>query len=217
MPEPRKAIVVLAGVNGAGKSSVAGATLRANGGDYFNPDEEARRYRSLRPDTTVEQANSWAWRMGKQRLEMAISENLAFHFETTLGGNTIPNLLLRAATAGTPLRMFYVGLANPELHIERVRQRVARGGHDIPEGKIRERWEKSLLNLIRLMPHLAELRVFDNSSPADPATGRAPMPLPVLTMRDCLILQMAEPSITPAWAKPLIAAALRLDPGQPLE
>lgn len=213
MPEPRQAIVVLAGVNGAGKSSVAGASLRANGGDYFNPDEEARRYRELQPDATVEQANAWAWRMGKGRLEIAIARNLAFHFETTLGGNTIPDLLLRAATNGTPVRMFYVGLATPELHIERVRQRVARGGHDIPEEKIRERWEKSLFNLIRLLPHLSELRVFDNSSPADPATGQAPMPLPLLAMREGLILQMAEASVTPVWAKPLLAAALRLDPG----
>ncbi len=214
MPEPRRALVVLAGVNGAGKSSVAGATLRANGGDYFNPDEEARRYRTLRPDVTVEQANAWAWRMGKERLEMAITRSLAFHFETTLGGNTIPDLLLRAAIGGTPVRVFYVGLANPELHLERVRQRVARGGHDIPEAKIRERWEKSLFNLIRLLPHLAELRVFDNSFAADPATGQAPMPLLVLAMRDGIILQMAEPSATPVWAKPLLAAALRLDPDQ---
>jgi predicted ABC-type ATPase len=209
MPEPRQAIVVLAGVNGAGKSSVAGATLRANGGDYFNPDEEARRYRNLRPDVTVEQANAWAWRMGKERLEMAITRNLAFHFETTLGGNSIPDLLLRAAIGGTPVRMFYVGLASPELHLERVRQRVARGGHNIPEAKIRERWEKSLLNLIRLLPHLAALKVFDNSFAADPAAGLAPVPLLLLAMRDGIILQMAEPSVTPVWAKPLLAAALR--------
>ncbi|MFC7338292.1 AAA family ATPase [Haloferula chungangensis] len=210
MPESRAAIVVLAGVNGAGKSSIAGATLRANGGEYFNPDEAARHYRDARPELSQEQANAWAWRMGKERLEVAIAENLAFNFETTLGGNSIADLLLKAAIGGTPVRVFYVGLDSPEKHIERVRQRVARGGHDIPESKIRERWERSLLNLIRLIPYLAELRVFDNSIEADPAKGQTPQPLFLLSMRNGAAVEMAEPKKVPVWAKPILAAALRL-------
>lgn len=210
MPESRSAIVVLAGVNGAGKSSIAGAALRANGGEYFNPDEAARLYRSTQTQVSQEQANSWAWRMGKERLEVAIAENLAFNFETTLGGNTIPDLLLKASTGGTPVRVFFVGLDSPEKHIARVRQRVARGGHDIPVEKIRERWEKSLVNLIRLMPYLAGLRVFDNSYEADPAKGEAPQPLLLLSMRNGVVVEMAEPKNVPTWAKPILAAALRL-------
>ena len=64
-----------------------------------------------------------------------------------------------------------MGLASTELHIARVRSRVARGGHDIPEEKIRERYARSLLNLILVLPKLTELRVYDNSHEADPHTG----------------------------------------------
>ena len=44
MPDPnsRGIITVLAGVNGAGKSSVAGNYIRQTGGDYYNPDEATR-------------------------------------------------------------------------------------------------------------------------------------------------------------------------------
>lgn len=57
-------IWVLAGTNGAGKSSVAGAILRRSGGDYFNPDEVAQRLRSADPLLTQRQANAAAWAAG---------------------------------------------------------------------------------------------------------------------------------------------------------
>ena len=49
--------------------------------------------------------------------------------------------------------------------------RVRRGGHDIPEADIRRRYTSSQINLIRLMPRLTVLAVFDNSAQADPAVG----------------------------------------------
>jgi predicted ABC-type ATPase len=61
-------------------------------------------------------------------------------FETTLGGNTIPALLEEAMAVGIEVLVRYVGLDSVDLHIARVRAGVARGGHDIPEGKIRERF-----------------------------------------------------------------------------
>jgi predicted ABC-type ATPase len=69
------------------------------------------------------------------------------------------------------VRVWYVGLSSPELHIARVRARVAKGGHDIPEPRIRERYDASRLNLIRLLPRLSELWVYDNSVEADPDAG----------------------------------------------
>jgi predicted ABC-type ATPase len=65
-------------------------------------------------------------------------------------------------------------LSSPELHIARVRSRVAKGGHDIPDAKIRDRYDRSRLNLIQLMPKLTELRVYDNTREADPDAGGAP-------------------------------------------
>lgn len=202
-------ISVLAGVNGAGKSSLLGAAIRAHGADYFNPDEVARRIRSASPDLSTAVANGIAWSEGKRLLEKAIAENFDFAFETTVGGNTIPRLLGEAAERGCEVWIWYVGLASLNLHLERVRARVGKGGHDIPEADIRKRWESSRLNLINLMPKLVVLRVFDNSLTRDPAKGQAPEPVLILDMKAGEIVGPADLSQTPAWAKPLVAAALR--------
>jgi len=206
----RPCIYVLAGTNGAGKSSVAGAMFRAAGADYFNPDEATARILAVNPGISASEANSAAWQQGKRLLERAIAERLDFAFETTLGGRTITALLQKALTGGFDVRLWFVGLSSPDLHLARVRARAARGGHDIPEAKIRERYDQSRLNLIRLMPRLSELRVFDNSIDADPHAGRAPQPVLVLHLAGGRIVEMIELARTPQWARALVAAAVKL-------
>jgi predicted ABC-type ATPase len=201
---------VLAGTNGAGKSSVAGAMFRQSGADYFNPDEATVRILAANSDISTAEANSAAWHKGKRLLERAIAERLDFALETTLGGHTIRDLLQEALASGIEVRMWFVGLNSPELHIERVRSRVARGGHDIPEEKIRERYDRSRINLIELMPRLTALRVFDNSLDADPHAGGVPSPALILHLAKAKILDVVELSKTPQWAKPLVAAAVRI-------
>jgi hypothetical protein len=110
--------------------------------------------------------------------------------------------------------MIFCGLSSPEQHIARVRARVARGGHDIPEAKIRERWIASRANLIKLLPKLTRLQVFDNSAEAPPGGDIAD---PVLVLE----LSAGEPvfpqpgdlaalAATPAWARPIVQAAIEL-------
>jgi predicted ABC-type ATPase len=205
---------VLAGVNGAGKSSIVGATIRANGGKYYNPDEAAREIMAANPGLGQADANSAAWQQGKKLLEKAIDQRLDFTFETTLGGNTMPALLAEAAKRGTEVRVFFVGLSSADAHIERVRQRVRAGGHDIPEADIRRRYRHSLINLVKLLPVLTELKVYDNSATADPATGRAPKPVLLLHMENGRIVGPPDLTSTPDWAKPIVAAALELTQGR---
>jgi predicted ABC-type ATPase len=202
-------LYVLAGVNGAGKSSIGGAAIRASGADYFNPDEAARQLMAANPGLDQVKANATAWHQGRRLLERAVKEGKDFAFETTLGGSTMPRLLADAASQGFEVRVFYVGLASPELHIERVRHRVQAGGHDIAESSIRRRWRHSRLNLVQLLPHLTELRVYDNSADADPAAGQAPRPVLVLHLDHREILAPQDLSQTPEWAKPIVAAALK--------
>jgi len=134
-------IYVLAGVNGAGKSSVVGATIRAKGGEYYNPDEAARAILATNPGLDQTQANAVAWEEGRRLLQRAIDEGLDFTFETTLGGNTMPALLAEAAGRGIEVRLFFVGLESPEAHIERGRRQHHRRderGEDGPFGQIRK-------------------------------------------------------------------------------
>ncbi len=209
MPRPPR-IYVIAGVNGAGKSSIGGAAFRSLGGEYFNPDEAARRLVAANPGMDQATANSAAWRQGRELLERAIKERLDFAIETTLGGSTISRLLAGAAAQGIALHVWYVGLSGPELNIRRVRSRVRMGGHDIPEQAIRRRFEHSRLNLIALLPALTALRMYDNSTEADPAAGKTPALAPVLIMDHRKILNPNDLPRAPDWAKPIVAAALKL-------
>src|SRR6266498_3653516 len=169
MASPRQSrIYVLAGVNGAGKSSIGGAAFRASGADYYDPDEAARALTAVNPPLTQADANSAAWHTGVKLLRQAIAEHKNFAFETTLGANTIPRLLTQAASQGIEIYVWYVGLSSPELHIERVRARVRQGGHDIAAEHIHRRYEHSRLNLIDLLPRITALRIYDNSTDGDP-------------------------------------------------
>ena len=205
-------LFVLAGTNGAGKSSIGGAVIRANGAHYFNPDEAAARIRAAHPHLSVTQANSAAWHEGKRLLQHAIAQRLDHNFETTLGGQSFARLLKQAAEVGFEVRVWYVGLASPEQHLARVRSRVRKGGHDIPEADIRRRFDQSRLQLVQLLPHLAELRVYDNSEEADPHRGLAPRPRLVLHWQSPRVVTPADADTlahTPEWAKPLVMAAMK--------
>jgi len=207
-------IFVLAGVNGAGKSSIGGAQLLQEGLNYFNPDEAARRIGDA-VGCSIDEANALAWHEGKRRLEEAIASRSNYAFESTLGGRTIPRLLAAAAEAGFEVLVWFAGLSTPAQHIARVRARVAAGGHDIPEEKIKERWDTSRRNLIALMPLLKELKVYDNTGEGDPAAGTIPEPILLLHWRRGRIV---SPSVevlrqTPEWAKPIVARARQLQRG----
>src|SRR5579859_1180015 len=113
-PAHRSCIYVIAGTNGAGKSSTAGSMFVARGAEYFNPDSAAKRIFDSIPEISQAEANSAAWYEGKRLLERAIADRLDFAFETTLGGRTITAVLEKALSNGIEVRVWYVGLETPE-------------------------------------------------------------------------------------------------------
>jgi predicted ABC-type ATPase len=208
-------IFVLAGCNGAGKSSVGGQAFQAAGIPYFNPDLAAREAilaaAAVGRAMTQREANAWAWNEGVARLRRAIAERGNYALETTLGGDTIVRLLFDAATAGLGVNVWFVGLDSVELHVARVRQRVARGGHDIPRADVERRYIRGRVNLIRLLPKLSQLVVYDNSAQADADAPTRVAPRLLLRSVGGVITGPSDLSQTPAWAKPIIAAALKVD------
>lgn len=203
---------MLAGVNGAGKSSILGRHLQDHRHlAWFNPDAFARELQRRIPLTQSE-ANAWAWQEGVDRLDRAIRMGISYAFETTLGGNTLTERLARA-TASHDVFLWYCGLATPEQHIARVRARAAIGGHHIPEQDIRRRLVRSPTNLIRLMPMLSHLRVYDNSEEAG-TDGVIPDPKLLLEMSGGRLVypnlgEFHQLARIPEWARPLVAAAVR--------
>jgi predicted ABC-type ATPase len=213
-PVPKSCIWVLAGTNGAGKSSIAGAFLRESGGDYFNPDEVARELRQRDASLSETDANARAWRLGLRQLEQAIFAGQDYFFETTLGGKSITARLAQALSAGREVRIWYAGLKTPELHIARVAARVTAGGHAISEQDIRRRFDQSRRNLVTLLPRLTELKLYDNSVEADPKQKKAPAPKLVLHWSHGAIVGSMNLRTTPEWAKPIVAQALKHGRGE---
>jgi predicted ABC-type ATPase len=207
---PRPVLFVLAGVNGAGKSSIGGHLLERQRLTWFNPDTFARELVAI-AGCDQATANAHAWNESVRRLDEAVASGHSHAFETTLGGRTVA-ARIAAATRTHDVMMRFYGLASPDVHVARVRARVAAGGHDIPEARIRERYPQAFQNLIALMPRLAHLQVYDNSAEVD--TGSAiPDPVLVLEMQDGRLVWPAPDDVdalrrTPHWAKPLIEAAL---------
>lgn len=204
----RPALVVLAGVNGAGKSSLGGAALTESGLAWFNPDTYSRGLRE-RFGYSKEEADAEAWKEGLAMLDEAIAQGRSHAFETTLGGRTITQRLI-AASRTHDVMVWYCGLRSPELHIERVALRVAAGGHHIDPDKIRERYLAAPLNLIRLLPHLAALQVYDNSASVAAGAEISP-PTRVLQMKQGRIVwpvSREEFASVPEWTQPIVGAAL---------
>jgi predicted ABC-type ATPase len=202
-------IYVLAGANGAGKSSIGGEMFRAARANYYNPDEEARRLREAYGHGQAA-ANSMAWHTGRALLERAIEIKTSFAIETTLGGSTLPNFFAHAAESGMSVKIWYCGLASADLHVARVRSRVAHGGHPIPEAKIRERFDTSRERLIQLLPLVAEVKVYDNTIEVRNANVRMPAPALILHTRNRIIQNTNHLDATPDWAKPIVAMAIRI-------
>ncbi len=207
----RPVLYVLAGVNGAGKSSIGGYLLKRGGLTWFNPDTFAR---ELKATTGCDQetANAHAWQEGMRRVDEAIAKGLNHAFETTLGGKTVTAKILEATKTHDVL-IWFCGLCSPELHIARVKARVAAGGHPIPDEKIRERYPLAQLNLIKLMPHVAHIQVYDNSTEAA-ADETMPDPLLVLEMENGRVISPAPDDLdalqsAPEWTKPILEVALR--------
>lgn len=184
--------------------------LSQHGLDSFNADTYARQLMAEHP-LTQDEANIIAWHQNCTFLEDAIAHKTNYIFETTLGANTIPDLLMQAA-ATHQIIVLFCGLISPEMHIARVNLRVAHGGHAIEENKIRERWVGSRANLIRLLPYLTQLQLFDNSVEAVPGS---PVPDPTLVLEICNgeitfpdLNDARSLAAIPEWAQAIVQAAI---------
>lgn len=88
----------------------------------------------------------------------------SFLVETTLSGNTYLKMMKRASGLGYKVRLIYVGTESVEINIQRIRDRVLAGEHDVPEEDQRRRYPRSLANLNPAWLLAHEVALFDNSS-----------------------------------------------------
>jgi predicted ABC-type ATPase len=150
---------LLAGPNGAGKSTYA-SNLAADVEEIVRPDELAYRLSGEAPETVALRAG----RSAVRRMTELLNQRRSFAVETTLSGRFHLRVAERAKSQGWSLGVVYIGLGSSDLAIERVRERVSEGGHDVPAADVRRRYERSLRNLAVVYQLADRLVVLDNSS-----------------------------------------------------
>lgn len=156
---------MIAGPNGSGKSTLA-AQLRAeiatSPGIWINADEIAARMRAESSDDGDE---SLAAAIEADRLRhLALDAGRDLITETVMSDLRWELFFLKAEGLGYRIALYFVTTSDPTINIERVRTRVALGGHDVPEDRIRSRYDKVMEGVLpRVLPLTDKAYLFDNS------------------------------------------------------
>jgi predicted ABC-type ATPase len=154
---------IIAGSNGAGKTTFATRFLPryAHCVNFINPDLIARGLSPFDPDAAMTRAA----RLVLGRIAEAGRSRSDLAFETTLSGRSYLRVLRNLRSVGYRIHMFYLWIPGPDLALLRIRERVRKGGHDVPAEDVRRRFARTLSNLLHLYrPLLDTLRFFDNST-----------------------------------------------------
>ena len=165
---------IVAGPNGSGKSSLYGNTdIEAFDQAVWiiNPDLLTQRIQQVEKLPLAE-ANVQAVVRIEAWLEASIRAHQTVGVETVLSTDKYRRLVLDAKQRQFELRLIFVMLSSPDLNVQRVRLRVSKGGHDVPEAKIRQRWTKSLGQLRWFWDQADQAVIYDNSGAVPRLIGR---------------------------------------------
>ncbi len=157
-------LYIIAGCNGAGKTTASFTILpeMLKCREFVNSDEIAKGLSPFNADSIAVAVE--ASRIMYKRIKELIASGETFAMETTLATRTVANLIREAQREGYYVTLLYFWLNTPELAIERVKQRVAAGGHNIPENTIRRRYAAGIHNLFELyLPICDYWMITDNS------------------------------------------------------
>jgi len=159
-----KQLWVLAGGNGAGKSTFHRLFLEPRGLAMVNADELARALRPGAPEEASYDAAADAELLRERLLESGAS----FCFETVFSHPSKIDFIARARALGYRVIIAFFRLDDASLNLARISQRVAAGGHDVPKEKVRSRLPRAFANFRDALPLVDEALVIDNSSADDP-------------------------------------------------
>jgi predicted ABC-type ATPase len=167
------ALWIIAGPNGSGKSTLYGSRRDAIYGNTVLSDA-TRPFWIINPDLLTARIRK-AERLGQRaanleavkRIEAWLHASIDAHqsigVETVLSTDKYRRLVRAAQKRGFEIRLVYEILQSPDLNVERVRTRVLKGGHGVPAGKIRERWDRSLRQLPWFLKEADWALLLDNS------------------------------------------------------
>ena len=128
--------------------------------EFVNADEIARGISPFQPEKVAIQAG----KIMLNRIEELLSRKTDFAIETTLTTTTYTKTIERAKASGYQVTLLFFWLNSVEIAIDRVKQRVKEGGHDIPEETIRRRYKRGIDNLLNIFSDICDnYLILDNS------------------------------------------------------
>ncbi|MDR2139467.1 MAG: zeta toxin family protein [Tannerella sp.] len=157
-------LYIIAGCNGAGKTTASYTILPEMLGckEFVNSDEIAKGLSPFNADNIAVAVE--ASRIMYKRIRELIAAKKTFALETTLASRSIAKLLQGAQGKGYYVTLLYFWLNTPDLAVERVKNRVLAGGHNVTESTIRRRYEAGIHNLFELYLPICDFwMIADNS------------------------------------------------------
>lgn len=155
-------LYVISGCNGAGKTTASYALLPEMLGcsQFVNSDEFAKSLSPFSPDAASIQAG----KLMLLKMNYLFKRHEDFAIETTLATRSLKRMIARAREQGYSVTILYFWLNSPDLAVERVRARVAAGGHNIPEPTIRRRYTAGLHYFFNVYRSMADRWILADNS-----------------------------------------------------
>lgn len=157
-----KNLYIISGCNGAGKTtasfSILPEILECN--EFVNADEIAKGLSPFNPESVALEAG----KLMLQRIAVLLEQRETFSIETTLATRSYAQLIKKAQSLGYRVYLLYFWLNSTELAIDRVRQRVQEGGHNIPTETIVRRYHAGIQNLFDIFIPIVDDWIIINNS-----------------------------------------------------
>ena len=145
-------LVIFGGPNGSGKSTLALEHSKLTGLRYYGADQIAYELCSDDPSSVRIEAS----RKFLASIQEAITDRQSLVVESTLAGKSLRNLVETANSSGYSTTIIFTFLHSADACVDRVRQRVQLGGHDVPETDIRRRFSRAIANFWQIYRILAD-------------------------------------------------------------
>lgn len=155
-------LYIIAGPNGAGKTTTAVKLLPdfLDCVEYVNADNIARGISPFNVEAVAFQAG----RVMLERMAELVKKKTDFAFETTLSAKSYVSFLKYCKSKGYEITLIFIWLDSPETAKQRVKSRVEKGGHSIPENVIERRYKKGIENFGKYFVNLCDdIMIYNNS------------------------------------------------------